>query len=81
MLNVRKAVEAVDCVEVADGRMVDDSERSGALGNVGAMFEVCSLLPCRCETNWPSRFGADTIVESLLPSCPRRSTERSVQWR
>lgn len=36
VLNVRKAVEGV---EVADGRMVDDSERSGALGNVGAMFE------------------------------------------
>lgn len=41
VLNVRKAVEVVDCVEVADGRMVDDSERSGALGNVGAMFEFC----------------------------------------
>lgn len=81
MLNVRRAAEVVDCVDVADGRMVDDSERSGALGNVGAMFEVCFLLPFRCETIRPLSVGADKIVESLLPSCPRRSTKRSVQWR
>lgn len=45
VLNARKVAEVVEGVEVADGRMVDESERSGALGNVGAMIELAWFAP------------------------------------
>ena len=42
VLNARR-VE--DVVEVADGKMAEERERSGALGNVGAIFgDCCSAL-------------------------------------
>lgn len=42
VLNARRAVGVF---EVADGSMADESERSGALGNVGAISEDCCFAP------------------------------------